>query len=254
MKITLLGTGVAIPQKDRMQSGLMIDAEGDSGCSPVLFDCGCGVLQRIFESGYRHTDITNVFLSHLHLDHCGDVLALVKANWLCDVTKLNLWGPVGTGEWLDDLLVAYPYMQDKAKIEVTELSPRQVVRVERLEVECVRTVHALPSLGFKVTANGKKMIYSGDTEPVVDIIDAINVSDGIDLLIHECSFPDTFDVTNHTTPGTLAKMLRGSSIGRIVLTHLYPQTSGFEARMVKVVAEACQCPVEIGYDLQVIKI
>ncbi len=254
MKITLLGTGVAIPQKDRVQSGLVVDAGAQKGNSPVLFDCGCGVLQRIFQSGYKHTDITNVFLSHLHLDHCGDLLALVKANWLCDVTKLNLWGPVGTRQWLDDLLKTYPYMQDKAKIEVTELSPRQVVEVEGLEMECVRTVHALPSLGFKVTAGGKSMLYSGDTEPVVDIIEAIESTGGIDLLIHECSFPDTFDVTNHTTPGTLAKMLRGSSIGRIVLTHLYPQTSGFEARMVKVVAEACGCPVEIGHDLQVIKI
>ena len=254
MKIILLGTGVAIPQKDRGQSGLMVDAGKHNGCSPVLFDCGCGVLQRIFESGYKHTDITNVFLSHLHLDHCGDVLALVKANWLCDVTKLNLWGPVGTGQWLDDLLVAYPYMQDKVEIEVTELTPGQVLEVEGLDVECVRTVHALPSLGFKVTAGGKSILYSGDTEPVVDIIDAIKASDGIDLLIHECSFPDTFDITNHTTPGTLAVMLKGTQVGKIILTHLYPQTRGFETEMVKVVAEACGCPVEIGYDLQVIEI
>ncbi len=254
MKITLLGTGVAIPQKDRVQSGLMVEAGVDRGCSPVLFDCGCGVLQRIFESGYKHIEITNVFLSHLHLDHCGDVLALVKANWLCEVTKLNLWGPVGTGQWLDELLVAYPYMQDKAEITITELTPGQWLEVEGLEVECVRTVHALPSLGFKVTAWGKSMLYSGDTEPVVDIIDAIEASDGVDLLIHECSFPDTFDVTNHTTPGTLAGMLKGTSVGRIILTHLYPHTRGFETEMVKVVAEACGCPVEIGHDLQVIEI
>jgi len=254
MKITLLGTGVAIPQKDRVQSGLVVDAGAHKENSPVLFDCGCGVLQRIFQSGYKHTDITNVFLSHLHLDHCGDLLALVKANWLCDITKLNLWGPVGTRQWLDDLLKTYPYMQDKVEIEVTELSPGQVVEVERLEVECVRTVHALPSLGFKVTAGGKSMLYSGDTEPVVEINDAIEASNGIDLLIHECSFPDTFDITNHTTPGTLAGMLKGTPIGRIILTHLYPQTSGFETEMVKVVAEACGSLVEIGHDLQVIEI
>ncbi|MCD4842476.1 MAG: MBL fold metallo-hydrolase, partial [Methanosarcinales archaeon] len=152
MRIILLGTGVAIPQKDRVQSGLIVDAGIDKKYSPVLFDCGCGVLQKIYQSKYRHTHITNVFLSHLHLDHCGDLLALVKANWLCDTIKLNLWGPVGTGQWLDDLLAAYPYMQDKVEIEVTELVPGQVVEVEGLEVECIHTVHALPSLGFKVTS------------------------------------------------------------------------------------------------------
>lgn len=251
MKIILLGTGVAIPQKDRVQSGLIVDAGSDNGYSPVLFDCGCGVLQRIYQSGYRHTHITNVFLSHLHLDHCGDLLALIKANWLCDTIELNLWGPVGTGKWLDDLLTAYPYMQDKIDIRITQIDPGQVVGVEGLEVECVHTVHALPSLGFKVTSRGKTLLYSGDTEPVDDIVKA---SEGIDLLIHECSFPDTFEVTNHTTPGTLAEILKGTSIGQIILTHLYPQTRGFEAGMVKVIAEACKCPVEIGYDLQIIEI
>ncbi|MCD4767742.1 MAG: MBL fold metallo-hydrolase [Methanosarcinales archaeon] len=251
MKIILLGTGVAIPQKDRVQSGLIVDAGFDNGYSPVLFDCGCGVLQRIYQSGYRHTHITSVFLSHLHLDHCGDLLALVKANWLCDTIKLNLWGPLGTRQWLDDLLAAYPYMQDKVDIRITELDSGQVVGVEGLEVECVQTVHALPSLGFKVTSGGKTMLYSGDTEPVDDIVTA---AEGIDLLIHECSFPDTFEVTNHTTPGTLAEKIEGTSIGRIVLTHLYPQTRGFGAGMVKVLAEACGCPVEIGYDLQIIEV
>ncbi|HUV82028.1 MAG TPA: MBL fold metallo-hydrolase, partial [archaeon] len=77
---------------------------------------------------------------------------------------------------------------------------------------------------------------------------------GTDLLIHECSFPDTFEVTNHTTPKTLASMLEGREVGKIVLTHLYPQTKGFETEMVKVLADACKCPVEIGYDLQVIEI
>jgi len=251
MKIILLGTGVAIPQKDRVQSGLIVDAGFDSVYSPVLFDCGCGVLQRIYQSGYRHTNITSVFLSHLHLDHCGDLLALVKANWLCDTIKLNLWGPLGTRQWLDDLLAAYPYMQDKVDIRITELDSGQVVGVEGLEVECVQTVHALPSLGFKVTSGGKTMLYSGDTEPVDDIVTA---AEGIDLLIHECSFPETFEVTNHTTPGTLAEKIEGTSIGRIVLTHLYPQTRGFGAGMVKVLAEACGCPVEIGYDLQIIEV
>lgn len=251
MKIILLGTGVAIPQKDRVQSGLIVDAECDNKYSPVLFDCGCGVLHRIHQSRYRPTHIKNVFLSHLHMDHCGDLLALVKAIWLCDKTELNVWGPVSTGQWLVDLLAAYPYMQDKVDIRITELVACQVVEVEGLEVECVRTVHSLPSLGFKVTSGGKNLLYSGDTEPVDDIAKA---SEGIDLLIHECSFPDTFEVTNHTTPGTLAEMLKGIPIGQIVLTHLYPQTRGFEAGMVKVLADTCQCPVEIGYDLQTIEI
>jgi ribonuclease BN (tRNA processing enzyme) len=247
MKIILLGTGVGIPGHERVQSGLIID----TGQGPVLFDCGSGVLNRINQSSYKHTSITNVLLSHLHLDHCTDFLPLVKANWLCDVTGINLWGPLGTKQWLNDLLRAFSYMQDKVDIKVSELSSGQVLSIAGLSIECVGTVHALPSLGFKVRSNGSSVLYSGDTEPVRNIAQA---SDGIDLLIHECSFPDTFDVTNHTTPKRLAEMLQGISIGRIILTHMYPQTRGFEAQIIKVITDVCQCPVEIGYDLQVIDI
>lgn len=251
MRITLLGTGVAIPQKGRVQSGLIVDAGGDNGHSPVLFDCGCGVLHRICQSGYRHTGIVNVFLSHLHTDHCGDLLALAKANWLCDVTGMNIWGPKGTAQWLDDLLTAYDYMQGKVEFKVTELVPGQTADVEELEIECIRTVHALPSLGFRVRSGKSIMVYSGDTEPVDEMA---AVCDNIDLLIHECSFPETFEVTNHTTPALLCEKLAGLAIGRIVLTHLYPQTRGFEEGLVKILYEACGCPVEIGHDLQEIEI
>lgn len=247
MKVTLLGTGVAIPQAERFQSGLIVNG----GHGPVLFDCGCGVLQRIYQSGYEHTDISHVFLTHLHLDHCGDLLALIKANWLCDVININVYGPTGTRQWLDDLLVVYSYMQDKVEIQVTELSAGQVINADGLEIECVKTIHMLPSLGFKVKKSGRSFLYTGDTEPGNDIIKASN---GIDLLIHECSFPDSFDVTNHTTPKTLALKLEGVKVGKIILTHLYPQTQGFEQEMVNVISEACKCQVEIGYDLMAIEI
>ena len=67
MKITLLGTGVGIPQRERVQSGVLVDTEG----SLVLFDCGCGVLGRIYESGHDHKGIDAIVLTHLHLDHVG---------------------------------------------------------------------------------------------------------------------------------------------------------------------------------------
>lgn len=247
MNITLLGTGVGIPQNERVQSGLIVN----SANGPVLFDCGSGVLQRIYQSPYKHTSIENVFLSHLHLDHCADFLSLVKANWLCDVTRINLWGPVGTLKWWNDLLCAYSYMQNKIDIHINELSSGQTVKLDGLEIVCITTVHALPSLGFLISLSGRTMLYTGDTEPVEDIARA---SDGIDLLIHECSFPDTFEVDNHTTPKRLAEMLRGITIGKVILTHLYPQTQGFEAEMVSVIANACQCQVEIGHDLQEIEV
>jgi ribonuclease BN (tRNA processing enzyme) len=112
MKITFLGTGVAIPQPDRVQSGMIIEMDS----KPILFDCGSGVLNRIFESNYDHTDIDTIVLSHLHLDHVADVLCLIKANWLCDKTDVTIYGPKGTQQWISMLLEVYDYMQGKVPV------------------------------------------------------------------------------------------------------------------------------------------
>ena len=86
MKITFLGTGVAIPTAERVQSGLLIDDK-----FPILFDCGGGILHRIAQAGYNHSDIDTVFFTHHHLDHDSDFIALVKANWLRNKNEINIY-------------------------------------------------------------------------------------------------------------------------------------------------------------------
>lgn len=240
--ITLLGTGVAIPQKERVQSGILLD----SADNPILLDCGAGVLQRLVEVECDHTKIDNVILSHLHLDHAADVLPLIKANWLCDKDHISIFGPIGTKEWMSALLDIYPYLHD-VKIDITELKPSDAFTVNDMQIECIPTVHSMPSLGYKVHADSV-FLYSGDTEPVRPIIDA---SSDCRLLIHECSFPDSVsDVTNHTTPAALGKMLAKGGPDELILTHLYPHTRGFEDEMVRTIMDACGVPVQIGSDMQ----
>ena len=38
----------------------------------ILFDQGPGTYHRMMEAGKRAVDITHVFFSHLHYDHCLD--------------------------------------------------------------------------------------------------------------------------------------------------------------------------------------
>ena len=251
MKITFLGTGVAIPQAERVQSGLIIDA----GSKPLLVDCGSGVLKNIFESRYQHTDVNTIILSHLHLDHVADVLPLIKANWLCDKNVVTIYGPEGTYQWITKLLDIYQYMQGKVDINVIEMSSGDVVTPVGTDcrITAAEGVHSVLSLGFRIKSGDRTLVYSGDTEPCTSIM---NLSRGADVLIHECSFPAGFDVTNHTTPTSIAGFLVEdvTDIKNLYLTHLYPQMQGHEQERVEIIKQQFAGHVQIASDMLTIKV
>jgi ribonuclease BN (tRNA processing enzyme) len=63
-------------------------------------------------------------------------------------------------------------------------------------------------------------------------------ADGTDLLVHDCSFPDGTDVSNHPNPTELGESLAGVDIDTLLLSHLYPHTGGREREMARSVREA----------------
>lgn len=229
MEITFLGTGVAIPEKGRVQSGVLVKLEE----KPLLIDCGSGVLSRFSEADIPYIEVDTVLLSHLHLDHVADLLPLIKANWLNGKTNMRVYGPEGTEEWLSKLFDAYEYIFDEVNVDVVELLPGKEFTPEGFdcEISCAAALHSVPTLAYRVTSEDGEFVYSGDTEPCRDIMDLASEAD---LLIHECSFPPGAKVTNHTTPSTLAEILEeyNKEIGSLCLTHFYPDMKGHERESV----------------------
>ena len=163
MEITFLGTGVAIPQKGRVQSGVLVRLEE----KPLLIDCGSGVLSKFPETDISHTEVDTVLLSHLHLDHVADLLPLLKANWLCGKTNMRIYGPEGTEEWLSKVLGAYEYIMEEVDVDVIEIFPGKDFTPEGFdcEIRCTAAIHSVPTLAYRVTAEDGEFVYSGDTEP-----------------------------------------------------------------------------------------
>lgn len=245
--MTLLGTGVGIPHSGRAQAGLVIRGE-----KPLLFDCGAGALLRLAEAGFLPIEIDVALLTHLHLDHVSDLLALAKARWLMGERSMKVFGPEGTQEWFETVRGLYPYLVD-LDVSISVVDPGDEFTLKGLKIRAGEAVHSLPALGYRIESGNKAIVYSGDTEPTESVRD---LAEGADLLIHECSFPEPFVVTNHSTPRRLGENFRGAGIKRIVLTHLYPQTIGCEAEMVRDVLAGLGpgVGVEIGLDLQRIQI
>ena len=77
MRITLLGTGTPAPSLGRQSSGYLFEVGGDL----LVMDHGPGAHHRLIERGFRATDVTHAFFSHLHYDHCLDYPRLVLQRW-----------------------------------------------------------------------------------------------------------------------------------------------------------------------------
>ena len=255
MKITFLGTGTGIPQDGRVQSGVLLD----TGKNLLLFDCGCGVLGRIHESGYEHKDIDAIIITHLHLDHVGDILALIKANWLLGKTDMRIYGPQGTKEWYEKTLDVYDYLRDRFTVEITELSPEEEFIPQGTEGNCncnirsAKTAHTDKSLAYRIESSHKTVVYTGDTEPCQEVME---LAEDADVLIHECSFPLGFPMTNHTTPDLLTLMMDEYPLTakKLYLTHLYPQMQGRYREATDHIRKYYKGEVIIAKDLMVVEI
>jgi len=260
MRVTFLGTGSAMPTGERYQSGLVVEDDDRT----LLVDCGSGVLHRLQQSGVGYEAISTVLLTHHHLDHVADLLPLLKARWLAGEEHLEVVGPAGTKDLLDDLLGVHDYLDGRVDLQVREVGEHGF-EVAGFEVEGFETRHSLPCLAYRFddvsesaseargTTSRGGFAYSGDSEAFEGLA---NFADGCSALVHDCSFPDDVDVDNHPTPTQLGRALAdsGTDVGTVFLTHLYPHTDGRHEEMLRSIEAAYDGDVRVAEDLRTLEL
>lgn len=270
MRVTFLGTGSAMPQPERVQTGLLLEAAaGDE--RPLLVDCGAGVLHRLSQTDPGYEAVSTVLLTHHHLDHVADLLPLLKARWLAGAEHLQVVGPAGTKELLDDMLAVHDYLDGRIDLSVREIHPDERIELAGLAVESYQTRHSVDCLAYRFepldsenpvagdeTSGGTEttpaaeppvepgaFVFSGDSEAFLGLA---SFADGARVLAHDCSFPDGIDVDGHPTPSQLGAALAGADIDRVYLTHQYPHTDGEHDEMVAAVEDQFDGDVRVARD------
>jgi ribonuclease BN (tRNA processing enzyme) len=233
MRVTLLGTGSAMPLPDRVQTGLLLERDDRA----LLVDCGAGVLHRLSESPVGYEDVSTVLLTHHHLDHVSDLLALLKARWLAGEEYLEVIGPAGTKSLVDDLLSVHDYLDGRVDLSIREVSAGAEFEAAGFEIATHETVHSMDCLAYRFASEGSdgEFTFGADGEASASIA---RFADGSEVLLHDCSFPDEVDVDNHPTPTQLGEALAGTDIDRLLLTHLYPHTEGKHDEMIESIERA----------------
>ena len=149
LKIIFLGTGGALPSKERNPSAVMVNREGEL----LLFDCGEGAQQQMMRAKTGMVKISSIFLSHFHGDHILGLPGLLQTMAFFErEEELTVYGPNGIYEIMDAFKKLGTHKL-KYPLKVVELAPGDVVQKEEYIIKAVRADHDTPALGFVLEEN-----------------------------------------------------------------------------------------------------
>jgi ribonuclease Z len=242
VKITMLGTGAALPDPERGQSAVLVSTNAGKH---YLFDCGEGATRQMVRANINPADVGLVFLTHLHHDHISDFPYFVISSWMLNRKGSPiLLGPKGTKNFVNHLFEdgayradfmarsAYPVRKeniDAVRPDVREIAPGVVFEDSDIRITALHVDH-LPHeicecFGVRIEADGKVVAFSGDTKPCAAMVE---LARDADLLIHECTFPQTFidhrarsgvGTFSHTSPLGLGLIAAEAKVKSVVATH-----------------------------------
>jgi len=221
MRLTVLGTGTIAFSPNRSCAGYYVEA----GDARLLLDCGSGTTRRLAELGIPWQELTHVVLTHFHVDHHGDLPTLVfglKYGMLpARTAPLQVVGPAGTSALLGRLAGAHGdwLTAPGFPLLVTELAPGATFDLGGATLGCTKVPHTAESVAYSITEGARRLVYSGDTgfDPAF-----AEWAKGCDLLVLECSLPQSMAIVEHLTPEQCGELARVAAPGLLVLTHLYP--------------------------------
>jgi len=228
MELTVLGSGTCIPTVDRGPSGLALSF----GSHLILLDGGGGSLRPMPRLGLDFRKIDFHCITHFHPDHVTDLIPLLFAmNYTVDFRRsdpLHVVGPVGLGDFYEKMRGIFGHWIEPQTYSLSfHEAEESRFDFQDFSVGTLPMAHAKSSIGFRVEAEGRSLVYSGDTDYCENIV---SLGKNSELLILECSFPDERKKEGHLTPTLAGRIAREAKSKKLLLTHFYPVFQGHDIR------------------------
>jgi ribonuclease BN (tRNA processing enzyme) len=268
-----------------MSAGYLVEV----GDRKILFDFGPGAYQRLLEAGVRPVDITDIFFSHLHYDHCLDFVRLVMTRWdqgAGRIAELNVYGPEYTARMTDlivgdegifgpDILARCELQMSldvysarggalprkKPRPKVRELASGDVVDCGDFAVSARSVIHAQPILqcfGYRLESGGKSFVYSGDAGPCAAMRELAN---NCDVLVHMCHFLSGTALSLEMAKRNgghleVARLAADANVRNLVVSHVTEQMDvpGIRERVICEMGQTYSGNIFFGEDLMEIPV
>ncbi len=225
LRITVLGSGTAIPVADRFPAGYLVQSRS----ATLLVDCGPGTLRRLAQVDVDLGAIDAVFLTHYHTDHCADVgplLFALRSPRYRGRKPLHVFAATGLQRFLDTLATVWPWTLPRDyELHVHELAPGELSFAD-LKVTALPIRHTAQSLGYRFdAASSKSVAFSGDADECAELVE---LARGVDVFVCDAAFPDAARVEGHLTPGLAGAHAERAGAKSLWLTHFYPECEGVD--------------------------
>jgi ribonuclease BN (tRNA processing enzyme) len=250
LELLVLGSG-GPGAAGRAASSYLIFVDGDAR---ILVDAGPGSFARLGEAKASLADTDIVLLTHLHIDHAGEIPGLFKARAVSGSGPIvfNVWGPTGspgkgedayfpsTREFFQLLFGpkgAFAYLNDFAApitlhahdfpASLENAAPRQILKQGGVMITAIAGHHGdAPSVIYRIEHAGRSVTFSGDID--AQGLPALrSLATATDLLVFNTVVLDppgspAILYTLHTPPHAIGELAKEVGARALLLSHISP--------------------------------
>jgi ribonuclease BN (tRNA processing enzyme) len=234
MRLTVLGGSAASPNTGMGCAGLLVQA----GATRLALDLGPGTLPEL----RHHADfraLAGVVVSHMHIDHVLDLVALRHAlayNPVKAPRPVPVWLPPGGMELLDRVTAPFDACdvpgRFSATVEVAEYDPQLPLVIGDAVVTFAPAVHDIPAWAMRVhAADEADLGYTGDTGPAAALEGFFA---GVGVLVAEATLlepgTEASDERGSLTATEAGALALAAGAETLVLTHMWEEFEFVEYR------------------------
>lgn len=234
MDLTVLGSGTCIIKEKRASASFLL-RRGDQS---VLLDAGWDTPMRLVEVGQDVQKLDHIIISHPHADHMGSLMSILQSMLVAgyDVSgegwqqrrrekPLFIHGYPGFTEHYEALRrIMVPERVEPYRINILEYrnEKRSFGDITISSTEVIHVPEYWSSAAFRIDADGKGFVYSGDCGYDERLLD---LAKGADLGLFEMSVPSWMyskgPRPNHLSGYECGLIAARAGLKRLVLAHLY---------------------------------